>query len=183
MTAESLSRSELARRLGTSERSVRRAVADGALVGLDQTFYLHSHPGATRTIYLDFNGATIANVGNKGLALLVNLGAFVGGTAPTITFKLQGSPDGGTNWYDIAGAASPVLTAAGAYPISIGRSRLQSLIQAAGSNTALNARYVRLAAVTVGSTTVVWGVYSPFKLKQFPVNGYVNGVNYTLLGD
>ena len=97
-------------------------------------------------------------------------------------FKVQASSDG-TNWYDIPGAASPVLTAAGAYPISIGRSRLQSLIQAAGSNTALNARYVRLAAVTVGSTTVVWGVYSPFKLKQFPVNGYVNCVNYTLLGD
>ena len=36
-------------------------VQEGSLVGLDQTFYLHSHPGATRTIYLDFNGATITN--------------------------------------------------------------------------------------------------------------------------
>lgn len=37
------------------------AIQDGALVSLDQTFYLHSHPGATRTIYLDFNGASISN--------------------------------------------------------------------------------------------------------------------------
>lgn len=39
----------------TSQSSVQ----DGALTGLDQTFYLHSHPGANRTIYLDFTGATI----------------------------------------------------------------------------------------------------------------------------
>lgn len=37
------------------------ALQDGALVSPDQTFYLHSHPGASRTIYLDFNGATINN--------------------------------------------------------------------------------------------------------------------------
>lgn len=36
------------------------SVQDGALTGLDQTFYLHSHPGANRTIYLDFTGATIS---------------------------------------------------------------------------------------------------------------------------
>jgi len=37
------------------------AIQVGALVSLDQTFYLHSHPGASRTIYLDFDGATINN--------------------------------------------------------------------------------------------------------------------------
>ena len=37
------------------------AVQNGALVSLDQTFYLHSHPGASRTIYLDFDGASISN--------------------------------------------------------------------------------------------------------------------------
>ncbi|MEI8180374.1 PKD domain-containing protein [Aestuariivirga sp.] len=37
------------------------SIQDGALTGLDQTFYLHSHPGANRTIYLDFTGATITN--------------------------------------------------------------------------------------------------------------------------
>ena len=31
----------------------------GALAPLDQTFLLHSRPGAKRTIYLDFNGATL----------------------------------------------------------------------------------------------------------------------------
>jgi len=36
------------------------ALRGGALVGLDQTFFLHSHPGATRTIHLDCNGASIA---------------------------------------------------------------------------------------------------------------------------
>ena len=36
-------------------------IQDGALTSLDQTFYLHSHPGANRTIYLDFIGATITN--------------------------------------------------------------------------------------------------------------------------
>jgi len=35
------------------------SIQDGALTTLDQTFYLHSHPGANRTIYLDFTGATI----------------------------------------------------------------------------------------------------------------------------
>jgi PKD repeat protein len=32
----------------------------GALAPLDQTFVLHSRPGAKRTIYLDFNGATLS---------------------------------------------------------------------------------------------------------------------------
>ena len=31
----------------------------GQLAPLDQTFLLHSRPGAKRTIYLDFNGATL----------------------------------------------------------------------------------------------------------------------------
>jgi PKD repeat protein len=33
----------------------------GQLAPLDQTFLLHSRPGAKRTIYLDFNGATLTN--------------------------------------------------------------------------------------------------------------------------
>jgi len=35
------------------------SIQDGGLVSLDQTFYLHSHPGANRTIYLNFTGDTI----------------------------------------------------------------------------------------------------------------------------
>ena len=40
--------------------SQQSALHDGALTDLNKTFYLHSHPGAHRTIYLDFNGATIS---------------------------------------------------------------------------------------------------------------------------
>jgi hypothetical protein len=65
------------------------------------------------------NGATITNIGNNGLALLVNLGAFVGGTAPTIAFKLQGSTDAGTSWYDIPGATTAALTATGLFGITV----------------------------------------------------------------
>lgn len=36
-------------------------VMDGQLSPLDQTFLMHSRPGANRTIYLDFNGATLTN--------------------------------------------------------------------------------------------------------------------------
>lgn len=37
------------------------SVSDGQLVPLEQTFQLHSRPGARRTIYLDFDGATLSN--------------------------------------------------------------------------------------------------------------------------
>ena len=39
----------------------QQAVMKGALSPLDQTFKLHSRPGAQRTIYLNFIGATITN--------------------------------------------------------------------------------------------------------------------------
>jgi hypothetical protein len=41
-------------------KAVTRASAEG-VVPLDQTFTLHSRPGAARTIYLDFNGAVLVN--------------------------------------------------------------------------------------------------------------------------
>jgi len=37
----------------------QQALLEGQISNLDQTFLLHSRPGAPRTIYLDFNGATI----------------------------------------------------------------------------------------------------------------------------
>jgi hypothetical protein len=64
------------------------------------------------------NGATIANVGNKGVQVLVNMGA-VTGTAPTAVLKLQGSTDGGTSWYDIPGATTASLTATGLNGITV----------------------------------------------------------------
>jgi len=52
------------------------ALLDGALVGLDQTFLLHSHPGATRTIYLDFNGASIAGTVWNSSGTTINAAAY-----------------------------------------------------------------------------------------------------------
>jgi len=64
------------------------------------------------------NGATITNVGNKGVQILVNMGA-VTGTSPTAVIKVQGSTDAGTSWYDIPGATTATLTATGLYGITI----------------------------------------------------------------
>lgn len=64
------------------------------------------------------NGATITNVGNKGVQIVVNMGA-VSGTTPTAVLKVQGSTDAGTTWYDIPGATTASLTATGQYGITI----------------------------------------------------------------
>jgi len=64
------------------------------------------------------NGATLTNVGNKGVQVLLNLGA-VTGTVPTLVLKLQGSVDGGTSWYDIPGATTATLNATGLYGITV----------------------------------------------------------------
>jgi len=64
------------------------------------------------------NGATITNVGNKGVQIVVNMGA-VSGTTPTCVIKVQGSTDAGTTWYDVPGATTATLTATGQYGIMI----------------------------------------------------------------
>lgn len=64
------------------------------------------------------NGATVTNVGNKGVQILVNMGT-VSGTSPTCVIKVQGSTDAGTSWYDIPGATTATLTATGLYGITI----------------------------------------------------------------
>lgn len=64
------------------------------------------------------NGATITNVGNKGVQLLINMGA-VTGTSPTCVIKLQGSVDGGTTWYDVPGATTASLVATGVFGITL----------------------------------------------------------------
>ena len=64
------------------------------------------------------NGATITNVGSKGVQIVVNMGV-VSGTLPTAVLKVQGSTDGGTLWYDIPGATTASLTATGQYGITI----------------------------------------------------------------
>ena len=47
--------------LPVATAETQQAVMEGALSPLDQTFKLHSRPGAQRTIYLNFIGATITN--------------------------------------------------------------------------------------------------------------------------
>lgn len=44
------------------------SVLDGSLAPLDQTFFLHSRPGAARTIYLNFKGATLSGTAWNGSA-------------------------------------------------------------------------------------------------------------------
>lgn len=43
----------------TTPSASDRSLVDGTLLPLDQTFLLHSKPGAKRTIYLNFKGATL----------------------------------------------------------------------------------------------------------------------------
>jgi PKD repeat protein len=43
----------------TPQQSAMAALLDGTLLPLDQTFVLHSRPGAKRTIYLNFKGAVL----------------------------------------------------------------------------------------------------------------------------
>ena len=55
---------------------------DGTLAPLDQTFLLHSRPGAKRTIYLNFKGATVAGTAWNGSATSVT----------ALPFDLDGLP-------------------------------------------------------------------------------------------
>lgn len=56
--------------------TAQEGILQGALVGLDQTFYLHSRPGARRTIYLDFNGATITGTAWNNNGNTINAPSF-----------------------------------------------------------------------------------------------------------
>jgi len=64
------------------------------------------------------NGATITNVGNKGIQVVLAMGA-VTGTSPTFVLKMQSSVDGGTNWVDIPSATTASLVATGVWGISV----------------------------------------------------------------
>lgn len=64
------------------------------------------------------NGATQTNFNARGATVVFNIGT-VTGTSPTAAFKLQGSADGGTTWYDIPGAATASITATGVYVLQL----------------------------------------------------------------
>ncbi|MDZ7591657.1 MAG: PKD domain-containing protein [Rubrivivax sp.] len=55
---------------------------DGTFAPLDQTFLLHSRPGAQRTIYLNFQGATLTNTAWNGSS----------GSIAALPFDLDGIP-------------------------------------------------------------------------------------------
>lgn len=97
------------------------------------------------------NGATTTNVGNKGVQILVSMGA-VTGTTPTCTIKVQGSTDGGTSWFDIPGATTAALTATGLYGITI----YPGLPTLAGTTT--TGTTATISAVLPRTWRVVWTI-------------------------
>lgn len=64
------------------------------------------------------NGANITNTTAKGVQVNILVGT-VSGTTPTAVFKLQGSVDGGTNFFDIPGAVTASIVATGNYGITV----------------------------------------------------------------
>lgn len=65
------------------------------------------------------NGATQTNFNAKGAMIAFNVGAFSGGTSPTITFKLQWSADSGTTFVDLAGAVTSAIAATSVAALTI----------------------------------------------------------------
>ena len=63
-------------------------------------------------------GATQTNFNARGAIVVFNVGT-VSGTSPTCVFKLQGSADGGTTWFDIPGAATASLSASGVVALAV----------------------------------------------------------------
>ena len=55
-------------------------------------------------------GTTVTNYNAKALLIHFKVSAITG-TTPTITPKLQWSPDGGTTWLDVPGAVFPTISA------------------------------------------------------------------------
>ena len=101
------------------------------------------------------NGATVTNLNGKGAQIVINLGT-VTGTTPTCTFKVQGSADSGTTWYDIPGANTAILTASGVYGILI----YPGITPVAGTTTTATSAAVSCAMPrtyrivwTIGGTT------------------------------
>lgn len=67
---------------GAAAPAVAQSVQTGALMPIDQTFRLHSKPGSPKTLYLDFDGATLANTGWNS----------AGNTISAAPFDLDGNP-------------------------------------------------------------------------------------------
>jgi len=66
----------------------------------------------------DDDNSTFGGSSTAGAYFQVHLWALTGGTAPTVVFKLQGSPDG-TTWTDLTGGAFASMAAIGSQRLSI----------------------------------------------------------------
>ena len=64
-------------------------------------------------------GTTVTNYNAKALLIHFKVSAITG-TTPTITPKLQWSPDNGTTWLDVPGATFASLNAVGDYVMQVG---------------------------------------------------------------
>lgn len=94
------------------------ALYNGTTWDLQRGMSTNNTTGDTGAKVATGNGATITNVGNNGVSVVLNMGA-VTGTTPTCVLKLQGSADGGTTWYDISGATTASLVATGVWGITV----------------------------------------------------------------
>ena len=97
------------------------------------------------------NGATVTNASAKGVSLLFNIGT-VSGTTPTCVFKVQGSNDTATTWYDIPNAFTAAITATGIYGLVI----YPGITPVAG--TATTGSVAQVSSVIPNRYRVVWTI-------------------------
>ena len=93
-------------------------------------------------------GATVTNYNSRALLIHFKISAITG-TSPTIVPKLQWSPDNGTTWIDVPGAAFASLNAVGDYVMQVG------LDVVAAANAAVNFPLPRTLRMyyTIGGTS------------------------------
>ncbi len=93
-------------------------------------------------------GTTVTNYNAKTLLIHFKVSAITG-TTPTITPKLQWSPDGGTIWLDVPGAVFPTISTVSDNVMQVG------LDVVAAANAAVNFPLPRTLRMyyTIGGTT------------------------------
>jgi hypothetical protein len=100
------------------EQAVLNSIFNGSTWDRQRGMSVATTTGDTGAKTATGNGATQTNVGNKGVQIVIAMGV-VSGTTPTFVGKVQGSADGGTNWYDVPGAATASLVATGVWGITV----------------------------------------------------------------
>jgi hypothetical protein len=125
--------------------------------------------GDTGTKTASFSGATQTNYNASGALITILLGT-VSGTTPTFVAQLQGSPDGGTTWINIPGAATASIAATGNYSINCYPGS-PTVAGAATSGNVASASYVLPRTWRVNYT--IGGTTPSFALTSVSV-AYVN---------